>query len=221
MILAHPQMDTVLNMTESKVCSLVVENPDFYRSLLCDLYGQLGGDAGNWVLSEKGEILPISKWVELVDNCLCLELNRKALLNKICAAMESAAVSEDHFLETSELLCRLETYLEDLAYELPGDIVSEKCTVSALIRGMGIHLRDDYEDPLERLTDFMELVREYDRDKLFVLVGLRGFFGDAHVNTFLNTALSHGHHVLLLDCVSREKLPCENRITIDNDLCEF
>lgn len=221
MILAHPQMDTVLRLAEPKACSLVVENPVFYRSLVSDFYGQLRGDAGSWVLSEKGETMPISKWVELVDNCLCLELNRKTLLNKIWAAMENAAISEAHFPETSELLCRLETYLEDLAYELPGDIVSEKCTVSALIRGMGVRLRDDYEDPLERLLDFMELVREFDRDKLFVLVGLRGFFGDKHVNAFLKTALSHGYRVLMLDCVSREKIPYENRITIDNDLCEF
>ena len=201
--------------------ALVVENPDFFRHLLCDLYGQLQGDDGKLILSEKGKPLAISKWVELVDNCIHFELNRKSLVIKICTAMERTAVSETFFLKTSELLCSLERYVDELAFELPGDIICEKCSVSALLRGIGIGLRDDYEDPLERLIDFMELVREFDRDKLFVLVGLRNFFSDVKVEAFLKTALDHGYRLLLLDSVARDKLSCEKRLTIDNDLCEF
>ena len=221
MILAHPQMDTVLDFDRAYVNSLVVENPDFYRHLLCDLYGQLQGDAGKLILSDKGKTMPVSKWVELVDNCIHFELNRKSLLTKVCAAMERTAVSEAFFLKTSELLCSLESYVNELAFELPGDIICEKCSVAGILKGIGISLRDDYADPLERLIDFMELVREFDRDKLFVLVGLRSFFSDGQVEAFLKTALDHGYRVLLLDCISREKLSCEKRLTIDNDLCEF
>lgn len=221
MILAHPQMDTVLEFDGSHVNTLVVEHPDFYRSLICDLYGQLQGEEGKLILSEKGKTLPISKWVELVDNCIHFELNRKSLLTKICTAMERTAVSESFFLKTSELLCALEHYVDELAFELPGDIVCEKCSVAGILKGIGVSIRDDYDDPLERLIDFMELVREFDRDKLFVLVGLRSFFADQQVEVFLKTVLDHGYQVLLLDCVSREKLNSEKRLTIDNDLCEF
>lgn len=221
MILAHPQMDTVLEFDGSHVNTLVVEHPDFYRSLICDLYGQLQGEEGKLILSEKGKTLPISKWVELVDNCIHFELNRKSLLTKVCTAMERTAVSESFFLKTSELLCALEHYVDELAFELPGDIVCEKCSVAGILKGIGVSIRDDYDDPLERLIDFMELVREFDRDKLFVLVGLRSFFADQQVEVFLKTVLDHGYQVLLLDCVSREKLSSEKRLTIDNDLCEF
>lgn len=221
MILAHPQMDTVLELDGSHVNTLVVEHPDFYRSLICDLYGQLQGEEGKLILSEKGKTLPISKWVELVDNCIHFELNRKSLLTKVCAAMERTAVSESFFLKTSELLCALEHYVDELAFELPGDIVCEKCSVAGILKGIGVSIRDDYDDPLERLIDFMELVREFDRDKLFVLVGLRSFFADQQVELFFKTVLDHGYRALLLDCVSREKLSSEKRLTIDNDLCEF
>lgn len=108
-----------------------------------------------------------------------------------------------------------------LAFALPGDIVCEKCSVAGILKGIGITLRDDYDDPLERLLDFMELVREFDRDKLFVLAGLRSFFSDAKVELFLDTALAHGYRILLLDSTAREILPHEKRLTIDNDLCEF
>lgn len=67
----------------------------------------------------------------------------------------------------------------------------------------------------------MELVREYDWDKLFVIVGSRGFFGDEEVESFLKTALAHGYRVLMMDQVARKILSFEKRLTIDNDLCEF
>ena len=221
MILAHPQLDTILDFGGAYVNALVVENPDFYRNLLCDLYGQLQGDDGKLVLSDKGKSLSISKWVELVDNCIHFDLNRKSLLTKICAAMERTAVSETFFLKTSVLLCALEAYIDGLVFELPGDIICEKCSVAGLLKGVGIRLRDDYEDPLERLIDFMELIREFDRDKLFVIVGLRSFFSDGQVEELLKTVLDHGYRVLLIDGVAREKLPHEKRLTIDIDLCEF
>ena len=67
----------------------------------------------------------------------------------------------------------------------------------------------------------MELVREFDRDKLFVLVNLRSFFDDHDVERFLKTIEEHGHRVLLMDGTERKRLPMERRITIDIDLCEF
>ena len=67
----------------------------------------------------------------------------------------------------------------------------------------------------------MELIREFDRDKLFVLVGLRSFFSDAALEAFGKTALDHGFRMLWLDCVDRKKLSRETRLTIDKDLCEF
>ena len=221
MILAHPDLDAVLDLDCGAANALVVEEPNFYRHLLCDLYSQMQGEEGKLILSDRGKTLPIGKWVEMVDNCIHFDLNRKTLLNKICAAMERVAVSEEYLVKTSQLLSELESYIDSLAFELPGDIVCEKCTASGLLKGLGIHLRDDYEEPLERLLDFMELVREFDKDKVFVLVGLRSLFPDEKAERFLQTALDHGYRMLLLDCVARKELSNEKRLTIDNDLCEF
>lgn len=221
MMIAHPQMENVLELSQNQVSALVVENPGFFRKLLLDFYHQLQGQPGELILSDKDVILPICKWVELIDNCLNFELNRKALLNRICSTLEQRAVSEEFFFKTAELLSHLESYMDELAFSLPCDIRCEKCSVSGIIKSVGIHLRDEYDDPLERLLDYMELVREFDRDKLFVLVGMRSFFADREMEMFLKTVLSHGFRVLLLDSVDRERIRYERRLTIDRDLCEF
>ena len=54
-----------------------------------------------------------------------------------------------------------------------------------------------------------------------MIVGLRSFFSDGRVGAFLKTAADHGYRVLFMDCIVREKLPGERRLTIDIDLCEF
>ena len=221
MILCHPQIETLLDISLPGVSSLVIENPVFYRELLMDLYAQMDGMAGKFVLSHEGKTLSIATWVELIDNVLHFDLNTRTLLGKVQSAMEQTAVNETFFLKTAELLQQLERYTQELAFQFDCDILCKHCSVSGLLKAVGISLRDDYEDPLERLADYMELIREFDREKLFVLVNLRSFFDDDHVEKFLETVSAHGYRLLLLDGIERKKLPQERRITIDNDLCEF
>lgn len=210
-----------MDFSGTKVQTLVIEVPGFLRAFLQDLYDQIDGMEGELLLSEQDKQLSIGTWVEVIDNFLNLDMNKKHLLNKIIGEMERLSGTDTFFLKTSEILQRLEVYISELAFSFDCDIICGHCTVGGLLKGMGVTVRDEYEDPLERLIDYMELVREFERDKLFVYVNLRSFFSDAQIERFLYTALGHGYHILLIDAHSHEKLQLENRITVDNDLCEF
>ena len=67
----------------------------------------------------------------------------------------------------------------------------------------------------------MELVREFDREKLFFLVNLRSYYSDSEIELFLQSALGHGHRIMLIDSCDHPRLELERRVTIDKDLCEF
>lgn len=210
-----------MDFSGTKAQTLVIEAPNFLRTFLQDLYDQINGIEGEMVLSEQDKQLAIGNWVEVMDSFLNFDMNKKHLLNKIIGQMERIAGSDAFFLKTSDILQRLEAYTSELAFSFDCDIVCGHCTVGGLLKGMGVTVRDEYEDPLERLIDYMELVREFERDKLFVYVNLRSFFSDAEIEGFLRTALDHGYRILLIDAQSHEKLSLESRITVDNDLCEF
>lgn len=221
MILCYPQMETLLDFSQGKVPALVIEHPGFYRSFMMNLYAQRAGEEGVFVLSERGKTLEISQWVEVVDNCLDFQINTKTLVGKMCTALERTAVNEQFFLKTAEILQNIEQYMEELAFSFVCDIVCQKCTISSLIKAMSVHIRDEYDDPLERLIDYMELTREFDKDKLFVCNHLRSYFSDEQMESFLNTVCAHGYRVLLVDDIERKRVPQEMRVTIDKDLCEF
>ena len=67
----------------------------------------------------------------------------------------------------------------------------------------------------------MELVRELDHDRLFIMVNMRSYFTDEDMQTFVESASLHGFRVLLLESSARRKLKHTQRYTIDEDLCEF
>lgn len=86
--------------------------------------------------------------------------------------MESTAMAEGH-QQTIAILSQIECYLDDLIFSSDCNVVCGDITVGTLLKSVGITLRDDYPDSLERLLDYMELARCYERNKLFIFVNLR------------------------------------------------
>ena len=85
-------------------------------------------------------------------------------------------------------------------------------------------MRDDDEGhrgEVEKILDYMELVREFDRNKLFITVNMRSFFDDELITEFMKTVVSHEYRILMLESNAYLRLTLEKRITIDADLCEF
>ena len=198
-----------------------IENQKFFREFLTDLHTQLDGGSGKAGLSVHDQPVDTGKNLEILDPLIPFDINRRSLLTKILASLEKTALDEEHYFRTREMLTALENYLQDIAFSEKCDIICSKLSVPALLRAVGIELRDDYASLGEKLLDYMELVREYDRDKLFVTVNMRGCFLDEEAAEFLRNVRLHGFHLLMLATREYVRLPDERRIVIDKDLCEF
>ena len=221
MNLAHPEMDIVFNFDSEKVNTLVIENPSFFREYLRDLDLQIKGYNGQNVLSKDNELLNMSTCAEIIDSFISFDINRKNLIAKLISRMESIAVSEPYYTRTAELVSDTEKYIMELGSDLTPDLSCSKISFGGILRSSGIELPDDYENDLEKLLDYMEFVRELDRDKLFIIVNLRSYYGDEDIEKFMSSVIDHENKVLLVDSFSKDILSNESRVTIDNDLCEF
>lgn len=221
MKLAHPEMENVIEISRGSLSTLVIENRYFFRNFVADIYQQINGETGKLVLSDGLKICNFAKDTELIDSIISLELNTKTLQNKILTAMENIATSGEMYLETSRMLGEIENYIDMLSQELPCDIVGSKINVTSLLKMVGLSVRDEYENTLERIVDYMELVREFDRDKLFIFVNMRTYFTDVELESFIETTVQHEYRVLLIDGITYSTLLHEKRLTVDEDLCEF
>ena len=135
--------------------------------------------------------------------------------------MENAAVSEENFLKNTEFMSELESYVSDLSFDLPCGIFCAKMNIGAVLRSLGVEIADNYENDLERLLDYMELSRELEREKLYILVNLRSYFADDEVTKFFSSLIDSEFKVLSVESFSGKRLTNESRLTVDGDLCEF
>lgn len=221
MNLAHPQLEHVLNAGGRYVSSLVIEQPQFFRELLQDIDAQISGGKGKTVLSSDGVILPFAHHAEMIDGFLHFQIGRKPLLTKLVNRLEVLAMGGENHLRTVHLTAEFENYITELSMDLPCGVYCSKMNFGGILRAVGVDIVDDHDSDLERLLDYMTLTRELEHERLFILVNLRSYYSDADVEAFFVSVLAHEFLILPVDSVSRARLANEQRITVDEDLCEF
>lgn len=221
MKLTHPDLSIVFDTEIDQVNTLVIEEPLFLRSFLLDINRQIDGSSGQVVLSENEKPLEMCRKAELLDDFIRFDINRRNLLSRISTAVERSAGSPDHYEKTSQLLAEIERYMYEISFDFPCDILFSKLSVSSLVKSAGILLRDEYDGLAEKVIDYFELVREFDADKLFVTYNMRAVISDEETSEFMDTVLSHGFHVLMVENHEYSRLVQERRWIVDNDLCEI
>lgn len=191
---------------------------------MVELYAARDGLDSKCVLSKENRVIDIAKNIEIISEFVNFDINKKSLIGKIVSALETAALEGEQYLETQELLAAIERAVEKWSFGFSCDLVTTKLTVSSILKSVGIELRDDYSahhEELEKILDYMELVREFDRDKVFCFINMRAYFLDEAMERFVQTCLSHEYKLLMIESKDYPVLKREKRITIDMDLCEF
>ena len=89
------------------------------------------------------------------------------------------------------------------------------------MKAVGVKVIIDYNKLVERLFAYMDLVRRFEGEKLFLLVNLRSFVSVEDMELFMQTVVAHGLQVLLVDNQAYPLLPLERRRIVDMDLCEI
>lgn len=133
--------------------------------------------------------------------------------------MQKLAMDEEHYYQTSELITLLESYLLDLSVELTGNIELSKITWENTIKAVGVEFADNYDSLAEKILDYMELVREYDSEKMFITLNLRSYISDDEMNKFVNDVVARGYKLLMVENSEYPIIEHEKRYIIDADKC--
>ncbi len=221
MMFVHPEINYLFDTEIQQVQTLVIENQMFFFKLLTQIAEQIDGLDGKCVLSENDTPIPFSKNAEILDRFVPFDINRKPLLTKITSVLEKTAMIAEHYEKTMTILTELEKYLDEIAFSSDCSITFPKLSVSGIIKSASPELPDDYENLGEKILDYMELVREFDRRKLFFTVNLRSYISDADAELFMKSVISHGFHLIMLENKVYECSAYEKRLIIDSDLCEI
>ena len=221
MKLAYPEWHDIMEWKGNSFCSLVLEHPRLLLDFLMDLKMQIEKLDGQAVLSENDVPIEISQHMELITDFVFFDLNKKSLITKIITALDKMAKGEFFYERTLAFLSSVENYVDDLCMEFDADVACEIPTVTGILKSVGLHIETESTSLAEKIYTYMKLVREYDRDKLFVFLNLRSFLKLDELEQFMKTVVDHDFRVLLVDNCAYPLLKNERRLLIDKDLCEI
>lgn len=221
MKLVYPGINKVFDTSDDKVNSLIIENRQLFYGLSADIYSQIQGLDGKTVCSVNDKTVNFSKNVELINQFVPFDINRKNLITKLLARAEEYAVSGECYEKTMMQMTNLENYIIELIDSLEGNISYNKLSVGSILKAIGLEFRDDYDSLGEKIVDYMQLIREYDKDKLFIIVNIRDYIDDSEMEYMLDTVLRHQFNVLFVESSEHKLLSLERRYLVDEDLCEI
>lgn len=217
----YPDISRVFDTGFDKVNTLIIENQTLFYDILSDMDDQLKGLEGKSVISEGDKVLPTMKCAELLDRFIPFELSKKALINKVEKILSQKAVNDEFYLDSMGLISSVEKWLYNLSFDLNCDIGFEGICVESLIKASGIAFREEYDSLCEKIIDYIELVTELERQKLFITVNLRSFVSDEETEKFLDSVISHCYNIIMIESGEHKRLANEERYIVDSALCEI
>lgn len=221
MKLIYKDSEHTLTFDGGYVNELVVENKKMFFDMVNDAILQADGARGNFILSIANKPVEFSRYADVTVQLAPFQINRKSLLTKLYASLEQRALLPESYVKTGELLGEIERHILYLAEEYPFEINCQKLTVASIIKAVSPEIEDADKNALEKIFAYMELVRELDKDRLFIMINMRTYFSDEEMNAFIESVCLHDFKVLLLESTSAARLKSTKRFTIDADLCEF
>lgn len=222
MKLVHKNIEKHLEFEENKVNVLVVENSRMLFRLINELQIQIEGEDGAFVLSENGELLNISKEIELITDVFSLNLNERTSLNRLLNSLAGYAQSAEMINKSRELQIVLNEYMSELTQneDLPVSFADE-VNMQNLLKALGVEFESDYDNLCEKLLVYMRIMNRYFQKKVFVLVNLKTFVGEDELKDFYQNAFYEKLNLLLFENTERKSMDNAEEVTvIDEDMCE-
>lgn len=221
MKIVHPKINSKIEISDHEISVLVVEEPEFFYELLMDIKSQINNFGGNTVLSICNEPVSFHKYVELITDPMSIDLNSRTMMKKVLVAMEKCSQDAVYYERTQKLMAEIETYINDLSLNFDTEIECQEVSFQQILKAAELTVADEYFRLVDKVYAYMELIREFEGDKLFIFVNLSSYIGKEQLQEFVNTVIGHSFRVLLIDSHDFERLEQENRLIVDYDLCEF
>lgn len=220
MMIAYPPADIVCELDESRIMSVVIENQIMFRNIITDIYEQIKGHDGIFVLSENFTPLDIRKNADLISTLIPFEVNQKEMINKLYTDLKNKAVDENSYQQTQELFSAISKYLfelsaitdNELSFDFPDDI-------SGILKMFNVRINDKDMALHEKLLEYMLAAEKLKGTKVFITVNLRSYITDEQTELLFKSVLLHKIHMICIENKEYPRLDTEKVIIIDKDMC--
>ena len=170
MILVNSDWSRIIDFENARVNTLVIENIEYFRSLVRDLMGQIDGVDGKFSLSHENKNLELSKSVLLISDIFDVNTSLKKANSKINKYMKLLSI--DNFEESKKIISDLERYIDSLLDMVDLPIVrADNVNIDDILKISNIHVEQG-EDIIENLVNIFNVCTALLDIRLFVFINM-------------------------------------------------
>ena len=222
MKLVHPDLDNQINTNILTPFEWIIESPDLFSKYVQELYRQIRGKEGAFVLSENGKEESLSKFADIIINPLSVDCNSKTILNKLYAQLSSIAFDEGNYMTTQKLLSDLQTFFLILEQQSPYILESSNSPdISTIFKAMDIRLEHNTDSFFENINQYLKVIADLLHKKLVIFINLRSFLSDHQLSMLFENARYNEIELILIENSQKTFSKETNQYIIDIDACEI
>ena len=219
--LVHHRIETQMTLDPNKPHLLIVENPAMFYSLVREMISQSEGQEGNFIWGELRTSAATAKKVAVITDWFNIDVNSKKIVAALQKHLQLQLQSGHYTTAINELNCKLSDITEDLFADIPFSMTFDEITIAQLVKLLGAKIAD-YDNPLEQLTNYIDVMRELAGCEIFVTVNVKSVLNDEELMLLYQHCANEQLYLLLVEnnkC--RPLLECERAVIITEDLCEI
>lgn len=221
MKLAHYFIEPI-EFTEGTINTLVIENENLFFELTKELFSQVAGEDGRFVLSTEKKQLNISKELDVEIDFFNIDASERKIVTKLYNKLKSIAM-EDYYTETSELYTALTNYMQKIVHAVDAPLTyNDEYDLNSLLKLAGISIELDNTSLISKLQDYCKIMSEYLGTKAFVFINLRSFLSESDFNELIKVVTYEKISILLMEGYIRNHSYENEKVRIiDKDLCQI
>lgn len=219
MRLVHTGYHLEFDLRENQITVLVIENPKVYTDILWDIWNQVQGGEGEFILSEREKIKSISKEVECIFNPFLLSCNDKKVIGKLYQELREQADSV--LIEEGALLnsCIM-NYMDRLFLRVPYALEYESdFDIAGLLKLYDVKVSSFWESLLDRIVEYLRIMRQICGMEVYVFVGLKQYLTKEELKNLYEFASYEKIHLIMVESVQSQHIDGEKCWTFDKDMC--
>lgn len=219
MKLINTHYNLEINLLENKIMVLAVENPVAYAELIGDIWRQVNGEEGNFILSDGVKSKNMSKEMECILNPFALNCNSKKVITRLYQELKEQA-NDMLQEETININCSIINYLEKVIMTVPYNIkLDYDMDISGILKLYGVEIEKQADILVERIIEYIRVVSKICGVKIFVFVDIKHYLSESELKSLYEVVFYEKINIVIIEPVYTERLDGEKGCIIDKDLC--
>lgn len=218
----HPILERTIEIEENKATILIIENKNVFSEIISEIKNQIEGEEGGFVFSQDIEEISISQNIELITDPFSLNFNSKKIINRLYKKLDKQAMNEEMYVKSKEIVSKINEYIADLIQDEELSIsYNQELDLIKLFKAVDIHIENKDKQLVDRILEYMLIIREIFAINTFVFVNLKAFISDENLKEFYKVVFYNKMNLILFESNFNKKLDSEEVRIIDADLCEI